>query len=79
MKGELEEVSYVFPEEKFETEEISRNNGLVVITEDGKEELESYFEGDIIIDSDVSTRKYYLGIHLVILIVKDVKYGTLDA
>lgn len=49
---EYEWITRLFPDEKFEGKNISRNEGLIAISEDGMCDMQECSEGDIIIDLD---------------------------
>lgn len=64
--GALAERKYIqgmFPNEKFKTEGISRNNGLIALSEEGMDDIQSWSEGDldIIIDDDVIINSVFWG------------------
>ena len=44
-----------YPNYKFKSENINRNRGLIAISEDGMDEMQSWSEGDIYIDLDEMT------------------------
>lgn len=44
-----------YPNYKFKSENINRNRGLIVISEDGMDEMQSWSEGDIYINLDEMT------------------------
>lgn len=48
--GEYEAVCSMFPGQSFKTEGISRNDGLIALTQDGMDSLQCWSEGDITID-----------------------------
>lgn len=52
---EFKRIQAMFPNEKFKTENISRNCGLIALSEDGMDDIQSWSEGDldIIIDEDI--------------------------
>ena len=49
---EFEYIRNAFPGEVFKTNDYSRNNGLIAISEKGMEELQFWSEGDVIINLD---------------------------
>lgn len=58
IRGDDKEYAYIqamFPNETFKTDGYSRNNGLIALSEEGMDDLQSWSEGDldIIIDEDV--------------------------
>ena len=55
IRGDDYEMKYIqnmFPNETFKTEDYSRNRGLIALSEKGMDELQSWSEGDVIIDLD---------------------------
>lgn len=48
-------ISRLYPDCTFKSEQISRNNGLIAISEDGMEEMQRWSEGDVEIDIDSRT------------------------
>lgn len=64
IKGDGKELSYIqnmFPNETFKTDDYSRNRGLIALSEDGMDDLQSWSEGDldIIIDEDIILNGVY--------------------
>lgn len=58
IRGDEKEFEYIqamFPNETFKTDNYSRNNGLIALSETGMDELQKWSEGDIeiIIDEDI--------------------------
>jgi len=50
-----EEWKYIcklYPNEKFDHDDISRNNGLIALSEEGMKDLQDWSEGDVYIDLD---------------------------
>ena len=55
IRGDGMEFAYIrnrFPGEDFKTDGYSRNNGLIAISENGMKDLQSWSEGDVIINLD---------------------------
>lgn len=54
-------IQNMFPNETFRTGDYSRNNGLIALSEEGMDDLQSWSEGDIdiIIDEDVIINSVY--------------------
>jgi hypothetical protein len=55
IKGDASEFEYIqkmYPNETFKTDGYSRSNGLIALSEEGMKDLQSWSEGDIIIDLD---------------------------
>lgn len=55
IRGDDYEMKYIqdmFPNETFKSEDYSRNRGLIAISEKGMDELQSWSEGDVIINID---------------------------
>ena len=55
IRGDDMEFAYIrncFPGEDFKTDGYSRNNGLIAISENGMKDLQSWSEGDVIINLD---------------------------
>lgn len=50
--NELQYVKNQYPMEVFKTDEYSRNNGLIAISEQGMAEMQKWSEGDIYLDID---------------------------
>ena len=50
--NEFEYIQNLFPNETFKTDNYSRNNGLIAISEKGMAGLQNWSEGDVIIDID---------------------------
>lgn len=64
IKGDGKELAYIqnmFPNETFKTDDYSRNRGLIALSEEGMDDLQSWSEGDIdiIIDEDVILNGVY--------------------
>lgn len=58
IKGDDSEFAYIqrmFPNETFKTDGYSRNNGLIALSKDGMQDLQSWSEGDVIINLDDDT------------------------
>jgi len=51
-EAEFEYVQNMFPNETFKTEGYSRNYGLIALSENGMADLQSWSEGDVIINLD---------------------------
>lgn len=49
---ELAYVSKLFPDQYFKQKNISRNDGIIALSQEGMDSLQSWSEGDIIIDLD---------------------------
>ena len=60
---EFEYIQKMFPDETFKTEGYSRNQGLIALSEDGMDDMQSWSEGDldIIIDEDVIINSVFWG------------------
>ena len=54
-ESEFDYIKKLFPGETFKTENYSRNYGLIALSEDGMDDLQSWSEGDICIDVDEDT------------------------
>lgn len=52
---ELEYIQNMYPNEKFNTDKYSRNNGLIALSKKGIKELQDWSEGDVIIYLDDDT------------------------
>lgn len=55
IKGDQSEFEYIqrlYPNETFKTENYSRSNGLIALSKDGMQDLQSWSEGDVTIDLD---------------------------
>ena len=55
IKGDQSEFEYIqkmYPDETFKTENYSRNNGLIALSQAGMKDLQDWSEGDVIIDLD---------------------------
>lgn len=64
--GNAREIQYIqnmFPDETFKTNDYSRNRGLIALSEDGMDDMQSWSEGDldIIIDEDVIINSVFWG------------------
>lgn len=53
--GERDYISALYPNETFEEEGYSRNNGLIALSKDGIQELQHWSEGDVFIQLDSDT------------------------
>ena len=51
-KEEFEYIQKMFPNETFKTDDYSRNRGLIALSEKGMDDMQSWSEGDVIIDLD---------------------------
>ena len=49
---EFKYIQNMFPNETFETDDYSRNDGLIALSEEGMEHMQGWSEGDITIDLD---------------------------
>jgi hypothetical protein len=60
-ENEFKYIQNMFPNEKFKTDNYSRNNGLIALSEEGMAGLQLWSEGDldIIIDEDVILNSVY--------------------
>ena len=60
-ENEFKYIQNMFPNERFKTDNYSRNYGLIALSEDGMDDLQSWSEGDldIIIDEDVILNSVY--------------------
>lgn len=55
IKGDPSEFAYIqrmYPNETFKTDGYNRSNGLIALSKDGMQDLQSWSEGDMIIDLD---------------------------
>jgi hypothetical protein len=64
IKGDQSEFDYIkkmYPKEIFKEDGYSRNNGLIALSEKGKEDLQYWSEGDI--DIHIDEEKIYNGVY----------------
>ena len=51
-KEEFEYIQKLYPNEMFKTDDYSRNNGIIALSESGMNDLQGWSEGDVYIDLD---------------------------
>lgn len=59
-ESEFQYIQSLYPNEKFQKEDYSRNRGLIALSENGMDDMQKWSEGDVIIDID--EEKIYNGV-----------------